>query len=149
MMQYKVLDCVVYSDTDSLFTTDLTPFLHLIGKELGQFVPKGVDELDGLIIDRAIFLGIKQYGFQYTDTNGITITKSVFAGVKRNTLSFEQLILLLNGGEITITNKDRFFNSLTKLNIHIKDVETTIKQNINKELVNNEYLPINITPIRD
>ena len=26
MMQYKVLDCVVYSDTDSLFTTDLKPF---------------------------------------------------------------------------------------------------------------------------
>ena len=82
MMQYKVLDCVVYSDTDSLFTTDLTPFLHLIGKELGEFK----DELEGLVIDRAIFLGIKQYGFQYTDTNGITITKSVFAGVKRNTL---------------------------------------------------------------
>lgn len=28
MMQFKVLDCVVYSDTDSLFTTDLKPFLH-------------------------------------------------------------------------------------------------------------------------
>ena len=131
-------------DTDSLFTTDLKPFAHLIGKELGEFVPKGVDELDGLIIDRAIFLGIKQYGFQYTDTNGITITKSVFDGVKRNTLSFEQLILLLNGGEITITNKDRFFRSMTSFNVKIKDMESIIRINSDKELINNEYLPINV-----
>ena len=140
MMQYKVLDCVVYSDTDSLFVTDLKPFAHLIGDELGQFK----DELDGLIIDNAIFLGIKQYGFQYTDKSGKVITKSVFAGVKRDSLSYDQLVSLFNGGSIKILHKNRFIRSLSNFNIKIKDMETIVKINSDKELVDNEYLPINV-----
>ncbi len=46
------------------------------------------DEMNGILIDRAYFLGIKQYAFQYTNAEGITITKSVFSGVPKFCLSF-------------------------------------------------------------
>lgn len=137
MMQFKVLDCVVYSDTDSLFTTDLTPFKHLISDKLGDFK-------DGLIIDTALFLGIKQYGFQYTDKSGRLITKTVFAGIKRDSLTFEQLVSLFNGGSIKVVHKDRFIRSLSNFNIKIKDMESLVRINSDKELVDNEYLPINV-----
>ena len=140
MMQFKVLDCVVYSDTDSLFTTDLTPFKHLLSDNLGDFK----DELNGLIIKEAIFLGIKQYGFKYLDENGNEITKSVFAGVKRNSLVFEDFESMLNGGEIKINTGNRFIRSMTKLSIQIKPSTIIIKQNTDKKLVNNEYIPLNI-----
>ena len=61
MLPYKQLECVVYTDTDSFFTTDLKPFSHIISAELGDFK----DELNGLIISKGIFLGIKQYCYQY------------------------------------------------------------------------------------
>jgi len=38
----------------------------LIGKELGLMK----DELDGKVIKEAYFLGIKQYGYYYYDTQG-------------------------------------------------------------------------------
>lgn len=41
------------------------------------------DELNGLIIKEAYFLGIKKYGYQYYDRNNQLITKSLFAGVVR------------------------------------------------------------------
>ena len=65
----------------------------------------------------------------------------MFAGVKRNSLSYDQIIQLLNGGEIKVTNKDRFFRSMTSFNVKIKDSVGIIKQNADKELVNNEYIP--------
>ena len=61
MLPYKQLECVVYTDTDSFFTTDLKPFSHIISAELGDFK----DELNGLIISKGIFLGIKQYCYLY------------------------------------------------------------------------------------
>lgn len=42
------------------------------------------DELDGGKIDRAIFLGIKQYGYVYTDKSNIKHERSVLAGVFRD-----------------------------------------------------------------
>ena len=68
----------------------------------------------------------------------------MFAGVKRNSLSYDQIIQLLNGGEIKVTNKDRFFRSMTSFNIKIKDMETIVKINSDKELIDNEYLPLNV-----
>ena len=125
MMQFKVLACVVYSDTDSLFTTDLKPFKHLLSNNLGDFK----DELNGLVIEKAIFLGVKQYGFKYKDENGKEFTKSVFAGVKRNSLVFEDFEYMLKGNEIKINTGNRFIRSLTKLNIQIKPSTIIIKKN--------------------
>lgn len=83
MITFKTNYNVIYTDTDSIFTTDKLPD-ELIGSELGLMK----DELDGGIIEAGYFLGIKQYGFKYTD-NGQIKEKSVFAGVKRNSLTFE------------------------------------------------------------
>ena len=126
-----------YSDTDSIMIDRSLPE-ELIGKELGLMK----DELSGLNIKEAYFLGIKQYGYWYLDESGNRIERSVFAGVKRNSLTFEEIANLFNGKVITKTANSRFFRSLTKLNIRIKDVNTQIVFKPNKMLVNNLYLPI-------
>lgn len=57
MMVFKLNVATCYTDTDSLFVTDLTPFKDFLSKALGYFK----DELDGLVIEEAEFVGIKQY----------------------------------------------------------------------------------------
>lgn len=143
MMKYKQDPSVVYSDTDSIFTTNLKPFENKLSDKLGDFK----DEMNGLIISKAIFLGIKQYAYQYLNSEGNLTTRTVFAGVSRDSLTFEQFEQLLNGVELKIINKNRFYKSLTTFNIRIKDSEAIIKQNTLKPLVNNEYLPVNINTI--
>lgn len=78
MSQYKNKDNIdlYYTDTDSIFTGGPLP-PSLISKELGFMK----DELNGSVINEAYFLGIKQYGYTYSnvhalDTTGI-IEKSV------------------------------------------------------------------------
>jgi len=103
-MQFKLNYDVYYTDTDSIFTkTKINP--DLIGKELGLMK----DELNGLTIKEAYFLGVKQYGYWYHDSNNIKIEKSVFAGIKRDSLSFYEIIHLFNGKNITKFINIRFF----------------------------------------
>jgi hypothetical protein len=63
MMPYKLDPTCAYSDTDSVFFFFTKDSLGIIqeGKELGLFK----DELDGVDIKEATFLGIKQYGYTY------------------------------------------------------------------------------------
>lgn len=137
MMKYKLDPAVVYSDTDSIFTTNPKPFSDKLTDELGDFK----DEMNGLIISKAIFLGIKQYAYQYLTQDNNVITRTVFSGVLRDSLTYEQFELLLSGGDLKIKNKNRFYKSLTHFNIKIKDTETIILKSSLKPLVNNEYLP--------
>lgn len=65
MIPFKLNRNVVYTDTDSIFTTQPLDS-SLIGKELGLMK----DELNGKIIQEGYFLGIKQYGFWYLDSDG-------------------------------------------------------------------------------
>jgi hypothetical protein len=60
MMPYINSEGVIYTDTDSIFTTNKLPD-NLIGKELGLMK----DELNGNVIEKAYFFGIKQYGYTY------------------------------------------------------------------------------------
>jgi DNA polymerase elongation subunit (family B) len=67
MMELKMLLIklgikLYYTDTDSIFVDNEIPN-SLVGKELGQLK----DELNGGIIKKAYFLGIKKYG--YIDEN--------------------------------------------------------------------------------
>jgi DNA polymerase elongation subunit (family B) len=83
MMELKMLLLklgikLFYTDTDSIFTDKELPN-YLIGKELGQVK----DELNGGILKKAYFLGIKKYG--YIDNNNNV--HSTFSGIKRNSLS--------------------------------------------------------------
>lgn len=92
MIPFKIGGSCIYTDTDSVFTTKT-----LNGKFIGYDLGLMKDELGGLLIKEAYFLGIKKYAFQYYDRSNQLITKSVFAGVVRDSLSFEEIIKLSNG----------------------------------------------------
>jgi hypothetical protein len=139
MIPFKLLPGCVYTDTDSIFTTDKLSDL-LIGDEIGLMK----DELNGKIIEEAYFLGIKQYGYWYLDENNVKVEKSIFAGVTRNSITFEEIKMIFNGNVITKHIETRFFKSFKNLSINIKPTKVSIKLQNLKELVNNNYLPVSI-----
>ena len=59
----------------------------LLTKEIGKFK----DELKGKTIQKVIFLGPKRYGYWFYDENNHRIEKSVYAGVERDSLTFNQI----------------------------------------------------------
>jgi hypothetical protein len=86
MIPFKIDPNTLYTDTDSIFT--LKPMdPTLIGDQLGQMK----DEMKGIVIQEGLFLGPKKYGYWYLDINGHKVEKSVFAGVPRNSLSFDEI----------------------------------------------------------
>jgi hypothetical protein len=123
-MEYKLDPTCAYSDTDSVFTKDSLGIIET-GKELGKFK----DELNGIEIKEATFLGIKQYGYTYEENNQL-VEKSVFAGVARNSLTYQDILNLKNGGSIQSKNKLRFYKSFQTLNIKIKEVTVKIKKTV-------------------
>jgi hypothetical protein len=78
-----VLDTVLYGDNKKLED-------KFIGSELGLR-----KDLNGLTFKVAYFLGINKYGYQYLDKNNNLVTKSVFAGVSRDSGSFEEIIKII------------------------------------------------------
>ena len=75
---------------------------------------------------------------------GNKINSSVFSGVTRNSLSFDQIMSLYGGNKITIDSRDRFFKSMKYLHIKIKNVNISITKCSDKKIINNTYIPINI-----
>jgi hypothetical protein len=140
IMSFKENPAVAYTDTDSIFTTDKLPN-NLIGKDIGLMK----DELEGNIIQEAYFLDIKKYGYWYKKpiTNQI-IETSVFAGVTRNSLSFNEIRDIFNGKIIVKDIPVRFYKTFKDLSIAIKPTKVTIKKTNDKVLIDNHYLPINI-----
>jgi hypothetical protein len=137
MIPYKIDPNTLYTDTDSIFTlTTLDP--SLIGSELGQMK----DEMKGIVIQEACFVGPKKYGYWYYDKDGNKLEKSVFAGIPRNSLTFNQIKAIFNGEIFTINVSNRFFKSFNHLSITIKDTKISIKNTNDKVKINNEYLPI-------
>jgi hypothetical protein len=96
MIPFKIEGSTIYTDTVSIFTTNKLED-RFIGTELGLVK----DELNGLTIKEAYFVGIKKYGYQYLDKNNKLITKSVFAGVQRNYLTLDEIIKLSQGSTLT------------------------------------------------
>jgi hypothetical protein len=143
MMPYKLDPTCAYSDTDSVFTKDSLGIIKE-GKELGKFK----DELNGINIKNATFLGIKQYGYQFEQNNHL-IDKSVFAGVPRNSLTYNQILDLKEGKTIESQSKLRFYKSFLDLNIKIKEVAVKVKKNNSKILVNNKYIPLHINLVKN
>lgn len=142
MHQY-INNNTLYCDTDSIITSQPLPN-HLIGKELGQMK----NELEGMAVNgqitRGIFLGLKNYGYQFIDKEtGATITKSVWAGIKRDSLSWQDLEnLSIPGATLEKEREDVFYSSLSKLSVTVKN-STIIKITANavKPLINNIYQP--------
>jgi hypothetical protein len=131
-----------YTDTDSIIFKLLGKLpLNIIGEALGQMK----DELNGLLIKEAYFLGIKQYGYCYLNSNGDRIEKSVFAGVTRDSLSFQEITDIFKGKTIVKSIINRFFRSMNDLSVNIKDITIKVSFKPNKQLINNNYLPIKIS----
>jgi hypothetical protein len=105
------------------------------------------DELEGDIIKEGYFLGIKQYGYITVDKSRNSKVTTVFAGVKRNSLSFKDITDLHLGKEISIINDSRFYKSLSKLSISILPSKSILKRSNDKNLLNNVYHPVHISTI--
>jgi hypothetical protein len=144
MMKYKAgsathNDSIVYTDTDSIFTTE-----KLNNEELGKDLGLMKDELDGCIINEGYFLGIKRYGYIYTDKNNIKHEKSVFSGIKRDSLTFEEVQKIFKGETIEKNVPIKFYKSFNNLNITIKSNKISVSMKKDKLLINNNYIPIHI-----
>ena len=99
MMQFKIMDGVYYTDTDSIFTDRPLPD-HLIGKELGMMDNELSDNIE---INRALFLGNKKYLIEYVNTvTGELTCKSVVAGIRKNSLTFTDGLNIFRGNTIIL-----------------------------------------------
>jgi len=139
MMPLKLDDNVLYSDTDSIITSSIISD-SLIGKELGQLK----DELDGKFIKECLVLGIKEYGYTYNNDNGDLVEKSVFAGVKRDSLTLNEMKRLHNGEILTVETQERLFRSFKTLNLNFKKVTLNLQRTNIKPLIDNIYQPLHI-----
>lgn len=93
MYDYIADEGVVYSDTDSIFTTKELPE-HMVGKELGQM------KLE-YQFDAALFVRSKIY---YTVKDGVY--KVVFKGVKRGLATQDDVNKLYLGSSVTFYNNN-------------------------------------------
>jgi len=146
MMKYKTLPGynVYYSDTDSIILDKPLP-TNMVGKELGQMK----DELNGNVMLKAYFLGIKKYAYQLKDINSNIITKSVFAGVPRDSLSWSDIEILASGGKIVKQLRNRFNKSFKNLIISVQcNPTTSIERSVNKALINNNYIPSRVYSVK-
>jgi hypothetical protein len=137
MIPFKANGLAVY--TDSIFTSKKLD-LKILGTELGLMK----DELNRVIIKEAYFLGIKKYLYIYEDKNGKLITKSVFAGIEIDSLTFSEIIKLSEGYTLTKEIPLRFYKSLKSLSINIDTSHLTISKSLDKPLIDNKYLPLHI-----
>ena len=71
----------------------------------------------------------------------------MFAGVGRNSVTYEQIKHLAEGGVIIRDNIPTFYKSLERLEIKIKDTSLTVKANADKSLKDNKYKPLHINLI--
>lgn len=108
-----------------------------------SFIELGMlkDELKGQQIKEAYFLGPKKYGYYIIDNEGNRKDFSVFSGVPRNSLTFEEVKSIFEGQVITKEIPNRFYKSFKSLNITIKDTTILVKNTSFKQLINNVYLP--------
>lgn len=102
------------------------------------------DEMSGLVLKEGCFLGIKKYGYQYYDRSNKLITKSVFAGVLRDSLTFEEIIKISNGESLVTKIPLRFYKSFQTLSISIYSTRVTISRSLDKVLKDNLYLPVHL-----
>lgn len=105
----------------------------------------------GDLIEEAYFLWIKQYGYYYKYLDIVTESikmksKSVFAGVPRYCLTFNEIIKIFNVETIIKQTPNRFFKSLKSLEITIKSIKISIKKT--KFIKNQIYTLQFITNIR-
>ena len=121
-------------DTDSLFLDcKLDP--NEIGDELGLMK----DELKGSYIKYGYFFGIKQYWLKMVDNS----IKSVFTGIKRNSITEDEINEIIAGREVTKEFESLFYHDNQKLEITSKNIKRRIRWTCSKTLKENSYQAIN------
>lgn len=137
MMKYKVIPGlkIYYTDTDSIFTNMELP-ADMVGSGIGLMK----DELNGGWIKEAYFFGVKKYA--YLDNNNKVAT--VFSGLVRNSLTWEEVLKLASGETLTKEIPKQFFKSLSKLEISIKHKNVNVKFKSDKILLDNKFQHIDI-----
>ena len=125
-----------YSDTDSLFIDKPLPE-SFINNDLGGLK----DELNGMVINKAYFLGPKKYGYKIKLPDGSFIDRSIFAGITRHSLSFNEIEKLAKGESLNKTKLIQFNRDLKQFKIQIKEnIPVHLKKSINKEIIDNNYI---------
>lgn len=140
MMKYKTIPGlkVLYTDTDSIFTNMELPS-YMVGDDLGQMK----DELKGGWIKEAYFFGVKKYAYT-DDKNNV---KTIFSGLVRNSLTWEEVVRMSKGETILKEIPAQFMKNLSKLEISILHKWVEIKFKSDKILKDNQFLPIEINDI--
>jgi hypothetical protein len=140
---------VLYTDTDSIFTNKPLP-KHLVGDGLGQMKNETLDKFGVECIDKACFVGLKKYGLLVTDKDGNKHESSTFAGVPKDSLTFDEVVNIHNGEVIVRKLKDRFSKTFNSLTIKTQsNVTLTISNKRDKSLVDNNYIPITVNSDSD
>ena len=126
----KFWDHLYYVDTDSLFLS-IPLSKEYIGSDLGLMK----DELNGSCIEYGYFLGIKQYWLKLANGD----VKSIFTGIKKNSVTEDEINILIKGGEVEKIMKDKFFHDNFNFDISTKDITRTISLKPHKSIVANNY----------
>ena len=97
-------------------------------------------------INRALFLGNKKYFIEYVNTvTGELTCKSVVAGIRKNSLTFEDGLSIFNGDTIVCRKNNVFIHNNSDFTIAILDLNRSVKFNPDKSLIGNSYIPLEIT----
>jgi hypothetical protein len=149
MIKYKTdpTYIVYYTDTDSIFINKPLPD-YLVGESLG-LMKNELKQYDCEYAERAIFLGNKKYAYQFIDKKGKLQTNTVFAGIKRDFLTWEQFEDMSNSKTIEVKLPNVFTHNFKSLSISINERVLKIKKSDSKILLNNKYYPKHIIDFYD
>jgi DNA polymerase type B, organellar and viral len=138
MIKYKCTEGinVYYSDTDSIVTDKPLPTTTELGGLKNEMLKHGVEK-----ISEAYFIGPKEYALKIINKKGEEKIFTTFAGVKKDSLTWNQILQIVKGEEVIVKSYNRFYRSFQALTIKIKnEVEIKIKAKPNKVLKDNNYL---------
>jgi hypothetical protein len=121
--KYKLasLDNILYTDTDSIFSTQALPNEYL-GNKLGQMKLESVS-------NKAIFIAPKVYGLSLIDGTEIVKIKGSKPG-HNVTVNYLESLLKLN--ETIELNQDKWFKHINESKINIESTVYTLKVTENK-----------------
>lgn len=138
MIKYKTLNGIniYYSDTDSIITDKPLPTSNELGGLKNEMLKHGVET-----ISECYFIGPKEYALKLVNKKNEESIFTTFAGVKKNSLTWKQILQIVGGEIVTVKSYNRFYRSFQKLNVKIRDeIDIKIKANPNKVLKGNDYL---------
>jgi hypothetical protein len=85
----------------------------------------------------------KKYGYQVKIDADI-IDNSVFSGIERDSLTFDELLQIRDGAKLKRGVPTRFKKSIVDMNIVNQNLELTLSKTHHKTLVDNDFIPITI-----